>query len=283
MSVHHSEDHGHLPERSLLTTSEGRVICKGPVDAIVRKPKNSQMLCRRLYDQRNYGQSQCRFSTNRRPQEDAAKTQDTALNRARSYRTNPWITGKPLTQRRTSTKEHPWPVEPRRKTRQSEDSRTAASGDPLKASNVFAAYKLWRDANGYGKQNARWGRSSKNRSWTRDRRETTQHRRNGATEEDLIFGGSSHERREISNSTGRMMHWIIKDHPELNALMVSDLASGLGDAAGGKPNVNGNAIRRKRTHLQGPVRISPEIKEVLEEYLDWRSKNGYGKLAGRWG
>lgn len=283
MSVDHAEDPGHSPERSLLTTSEDHVICKGPVHAIVRKSKNSQMLCRQLYDQRNYGHSQCRFPTNQRPQEDTLMTQDTALNRARSYRTKPLIIGKSLTQRRTSIKEHPWMVESRRKTRRSEDRLTAVSGVPGKVPNVFAAYKLWRDANGYGKQNARWGRSSKNRTWSRDRRETTQHRRNGATEEDLMFSGPSHERREISNSTGKTMRWIVKDQPELNALMVPYLASGLDDTAGGKPNIHGNAIRRKRTHLQGPVIISPEIKEVLEGYLDWRSKNGYGKLAGRWG
>ena len=295
MSESHA-DLGHSPEdRYLLTTlsEEGRSICKSSMHDAVRKPKNSQSLCRSLYDQRSNWQSRCGLLRNRRPQRDALMTEEAALDRAKTYRTNPRVISRLLNQRRTSVNDRAWPVESRKRLRQSGDSITAVSGDPRKVSDVLAAYRHWRDENGYGKQNARWGRSSiHHSSWSPYRRETAQPGRNGATKEDLIFSRISHDRLPISNSTDKTMHGIIKDQSEVDRLMVPHQAatSDLAGAAGREPKDNVQTVgRRKRTHLEGPPRLSsgedfsPEMKEVLEGYLDWRSKNGYGKLAGRWG
>lgn len=32
-----------------------------------------------------------------------------------------------------------------------------------------------------------------------------------------------------------------------------------------------------------PAKLTPEMQAVLEGYLAWREKNGYGKMSGRWG
>jgi len=31
------------------------------------------------------------------------------------------------------------------------------------------------------------------------------------------------------------------------------------------------------------VKLSPDMRNVVERYLDWRRHNGYGKLTRRWG
>jgi len=49
------------------------------------------------------------------------------------------------------------------------------------------------------------------------------------------------------------------------------------------------AVRMRRSTVprdipfQVPERMTPETRQIVESYLEWRQKNGYGRVSGRWG
>jgi len=51
--------------------------------------------------------------------------------------------------------------------------------------------------------------------------------------------------------------------------------------------VNIGRIRRAVPYLQHGnemvVKLSPDMRNMVQKYLDWRRQNGYGKLTRRWG
>jgi len=55
---------------------------------------------------------------------------------------------------------------------------------------------------------------------------------------------------------------------------------------GEKTVTAGRRIRRAVPHLQHGnelIKLSPDMRNVVQKYLDWRRHNGYGKLTRRWG
>lgn len=151
----------------------------------------------------------------------------------------------------------------------------------------LAQYKSWRNENGYGRQNSRWGRSQGRRLHLINRWKRWSEGRKGSREtwknihqpglpsyarRPLVSGGEEGDPDEKTVDVQRLAR--------SSAAYKMTFSRTPGEESG---RWKRDLFPRRRLRTLGDLKFPPKMKEALEDYRTWRSRNGYGKLAGRWG
>lgn len=148
----------------------------------------------------------------------------------------------------------------------------------------LAQYKSWRSENGYGRNNARWGRSGRGsapikiwKRWSEGRKVTRGSWKNIQPGLSFIRLSASGGDEEGGDPDGKPV-----DAQQLERYSTASEITFTGTPGEESGRRKRDLIRRRLRTLDD-LKLPPKMKEALEDYRTWRSRNGYGRLAGRWG
>ena len=142
--------------------------------------------------------------------------------------------------------------------------------------SILEEYLRWREQKSYGKQNARWGRSTDvvEKNHVHQKQDEPQPEKSTQTEQDPQKHTQQRKRRQERSVDAEEFLKVLAEYEKFR--QQRQLYRQGNPLLGGSRRYRDGKLRLKRTAL-------PSAEELLEMYRQWRQKNAYGKVNGRWG